>query len=357
MAGNVHFRGVIRLISFGVTIAVIAGCSSGVVDDGAASSSTDNNSAVIVSGPNDSGSQANHVTPVRLASPFDEYRNLLWDADLDQEGQLRRFEAQLRRSEELVAKCMHALGFEYLPDLGSAALEFPDSDLWRPEDIDWVEQWGYGWAAAPTITRGGGQPVQVFGMSDDGGPNAPMLAELSQSERDAWWNALWGPPPPGETFNCFSWGRNQKQNERSVAATEEFAPLMEAISQMEQLIYFEQSEADRLWASCMFDAGYPDFVRQQDASDMILAELTEIQTAHAINPNAAPGAITVANSETMAALQDREISLALADLSCRVSTNFAAHREAHRVAIETQFVDDHRAALTALRDAAEQRGG
>jgi len=53
-------------------------------------------------------------------------------------------------------------------------------------------------------------------------------------------------------------------------------------------------------------------------------------------------------------LRERELEIALADFDCRVASDFSARQEARRIEIETQFVDDHHAALTALRAAAEQ---
>jgi len=44
-----------------------------------------------------------------------------------------------------------------------------------------------------------------------------------------------------------------------------------------------------------------------------------------------------------------------ADLDCRNQVDFVAREQERRIAAETQFVNDHRVALEALRDAAEQR--
>lgn len=102
----------------------------------------------------------------------------------------------------------------------------------------------------------------------------------------------------------------------------------------------------------MADAGYSELERQWEASDGVLRELNAAQSALSLAGETGP--FTPANSPTIAALHEREVALATADLNCRVSTGFAAGRQAHIHAVENQFIIDHREALEALRSAVEQ---
>jgi len=54
-------------------------------------------------------------------------------------------------------------------------------------------------------------------------------------------------------------------------------------------------------------------------------------------------------------MREREIDMALADFDCRVAVDYDARQAAVVNETETQFVNDHRSALEALRSAFEQR--
>ena len=305
--------------------------------------------------------------PEPALSPLDDYLTLLGEFrnfnSLDEDTQRRVWDAREARIENHVADCMHRFGFEYLPNPGLAQfIPAGDNDAWRPQERRWVSQWGYAFVSRPTAW-GSSQPSFVFD-SNYHGPNEAILGQLDESEREAWDGARWGsllagehglgffsdyqmPRPtefPDEISNCGVWGRLQVElEEDAVINTDEFRPLMEAINRLRQDLRDDISPADQAWAQCMSSAGFPGFARQWDASAQINLEFNELNT----------GELTPANSPEMAALQEREIELALADFDCRVATDFATKLEAHRIATETQFVSDHREELAALRHAAE----
>lgn len=294
-------------------------------------------------------------------SPFDEFRNILWSLDMDEDSRRRRFDADRIHEENIIAQCMNELGFEYIPFVDNWILSFGNSDSWHPDDPDWVATYGYGWVSSPPGGRGGAW-LTLDARNPDS-PNQQILAELSDTERSAWISAWSGRGAGferevnGTIFSdCNNWARAVVAADHEIFAnSEEFAPLMEAISGMQDDLRWDISDADRTWSTCMFDAGFPGFDRQRDASDTIAQEWAEMMTAISADPDWYKGIPSPANSPQMAALHDREVNLASADLSCRTSTNFTSHFDEHVRAIENQFITDYRTDLEALRAAAEQR--
>jgi hypothetical protein len=310
--------------------------------------------------------------PDREPTPLDEYLNLVggWAGFefLDPDEQRRVFEANQVIRENFVAECMNDLGFDYIPNLQSIELRLPtDNDEWRPREREWVAQWGYAFASRPasvgSLTR---DPIWVTGGQDEraAGPNWEMLQDMSESEQHAWWQTLWGTEfadhfgysESGALIShCFNWAGMQATAQQEIASNEEFTPLMEAVNELRNSFREDISPADQAWSECMADKGFPNFERQWEPMDQINTEYNDLASAIRQNPDRPGGVPSAANSPEMAEFADHEIKLALADFDCRVSTNFAAGQQAYVLSRETQFVSDHRAALTALRDAAEQR--
>jgi len=85
----------------------------------------------------------NHTT-----FPLDEYLGQIWGIGLSDEQRFAAEQAQWQRSDELVGQCMHEAGFEFdpdnLPGIMRAEGEFIPTDRLRPNDRDWVMQYGYG---------------------------------------------------------------------------------------------------------------------------------------------------------------------------------------------------------------------
>ena len=304
------------------------------------------------------------ITP-REISPFDEFRNILWSLDMDADSFARQFEADRLRAEDMIAQCMNELGFEYIPFPGYWIMPQIVGAI-HSDDAEWVAQYGFGWTTEPSGPHGeiGSFYGGGFNFWNPDNPNLEIYESLSEDGRSSFFNALQG---SGSGFpryvngidhrNCNSWSSAVITFERhEVSHREEFRPLMDAIAQMHDDLHWDVSEADRAWAICMFDAGYPDLQRQWEASTLLLREMNELRPQITQNPNWEAGVNpTPENSPEMAELQNRELEMAMADFNCRVSTNFAAQREAHIHEVENQFITDHRAALEALRAASEQR--
>jgi len=288
-------------------------------------------------------------------SPLAEYMGgMNWDETSAEEME-RQLQAQHMRTQELVAQCMREAGFDYHPvqaiiDVGGT----PAGDF-RPDDRDWVSQWGYG--VVDTPAGGSGAVITWDDSMAPPDPNEEMLAEFSAAERGAWEQALrgelagvFGVIPndiPLENQGCLGWAENEILGREvlfptDLLMTDEFAPLNEAIAQMrESLDQIPERLAIELdWSNCMADAGFPNFAAQPEARRSIIDRYIGRRLSE----------------PARAELREREIPLALADLDCRTSTDYTARVDAVRIAIETQFVEDNLPALEAFRTAFEQRG-
>jgi len=277
-------------------------------------------------------------------SPLAEYLGGNWD---DLSELQRQLQDQENRRAELVAQCMHEAGFEYTPVAGEIILGGAGAQgEFRPDDPEWVTQYGYGIVASPN-----GSMVLTSGPVND--PNQERIAAMSDAERSAWNEALSGElagfvgavpeDVPWQNRGCGGYAENQVRGlvPAQLIQTDQFAPLLEALHAMRADVAtsYEMMEANRAWSNCMANAGFADFAQQSDARQSILKDYDSRITGSA-----------------RAELQEREIELALTDLRCRESTNFNTQRDAATLAAETQFVEDHRADLEAFRAAAEQQG-
>ncbi|MEM9562599.1 MAG: hypothetical protein AAGA93_08295 [Actinomycetota bacterium] len=137
-------------------------------------------------------------TTEATASPLAEF---LGQGDFlsDPEAAQAQWQEEERRREETIAACMQRQGFEYTPVDYSQFNTFTDDiDDWGSEE--WVAEWGFG----ITTQRFSQQQVgpNLKGWDDSQfqeaeeefvDPNQDYLESLSESERMAYEEALWGP--------------------------------------------------------------------------------------------------------------------------------------------------------------------
>lgn len=286
-------------------------------------------------------------------SPLGEYFSAFYGGDLSEEEQQAKFETENKQREELVAQCMQELGFEYIP-APSGNVSFSSGEEWKPEDREFVAQWGYGAVKYP----GGDQPPEAEPTNTD--PNSDYVMSLSETEQSAYYEALYGPGPSEEEISedgsyQYNWetaGCNGKASHEisgdDPLQSDEFADVMDAISK-----FYESSatlpaiaEIDRAWASCMDGAGYPGFTAQADAQNSIFDELNAFyeQSTGETGPD----------QSALDAVHEKEVELALADLDCRNETDYRAKYQKAQFEAEEKFIADHKAELDAMKAAAEQ---
>ncbi|MFS0712405.1 hypothetical protein ABC195_00870 [Microbacterium sp. 2P01SA-2] len=284
-------------------------------------------------------------------SPLSEYFSAFYGGEMSEEEQQAHFEKQNKEREELIAQCMQDEGFEYIP--APANMSFSSGTEWKPEDRDFVAQWGYGAVKYPDADA----QVEPEQVTPD--PNSDYVMALSESEQMAYYEALYGPSPSEEemsedgsyeynweTSGCHGWADHELNGDDPMQS-DEFADVMDAITK-----FYETSatlpamaDLDREWAECMDAAGYPGFAAQADAQNSIYEELNGVyENSTETGPDQA----------TMDEIHEREVELALADLDCRKETDYRAKYQKAQFEAEEQFIADHKAELDAMKAAAEQ---
>lgn len=292
-------------------------------------------------------------TDASTDSPLSQYLGSIWGSSLSDEEQQAKFQEQQKRVEELVAECMSKEGFEYIPNTSNMTFSTGSDVEWKPEEREWVSQYGYGMVNSPMSNT---PPDQGDSYQD---PNSDYVSTLSESEQSAFYAALYGTPQTeategeGTTYE-YKWeeagcqGAAQHEvNGESVFESDEFAAINKAINDFYSGMQSspEYAALDATWASCMADSGHSGFAAQQDAQTSISDELNEYynsQTGY------------VENDPKLKELGEREIALALADLDCREKTNYRSEQTKIQFALEEKFIADHKAELDAMKAAAEQ---
>lgn len=285
-------------------------------------------------------------------SPLTAYLSAAWGGDLSPEDQQQRFAEQQKKAEELQAACMSAQGFEYIPVDSSAMMAASDGSEWKPEDREWVSQYGYGMVDWPGRDELNGAGTEVTD------PNQEYVLSLSESEQAAYYEALYGAGPTDDQLaedGSYEWNwetagcSGQAQHEVSGADpwnADEFSTLIDAINELYSTLATNPALAavDAEWSACMADAGQPGFATQPDAAASISDDLQayyEKQTEQ------------VSSDPALVELGQREIDLALIDLDCREKTDYRSKQQKATFALEEQFVTDHKAELEAFKAAAE----
>lgn len=292
-------------------------------------SSNAENSIRSTDGIGESSSNQTELPPIE--SPLDEYLSLVLGLGHSPAEQRQIAEQRTIMEEDFIAQCMYNDGFTYIPFIERTSQLNPE-DQPRPNDSDWVAQWGYG-----VFTNPPGSSPQFLSRGEfaENDPNFEVFNNLSSGEQAAWLEALWGRPDnPSSGCQAEGWQLAQEETPASLFQTDEFLPLFNAWADITWNANYEFIDADSDWANCMANGGFTGLERQLDAElkvhSLVMADQTELERS--------------------------EIEIALADLQCREEVDYAARRREHIVEAEARFVNDHRSSLEALRDAAEQRG-
>lgn len=308
-------------------------------------------------------------------SPLSTYLSAAYGGDLSQEEQERKMTERQKQVEELVAACMTDEGFEYTPVDQRGGMSFSSGDEWKPDDREWVAQYGYG-----AIDWPGRERMETAASEEEFvDPNQGYVESLSESEQQAYQETLWGPGVAEDQMNedgsyeyrwenhgCQGKAQHEVEGDTNVWEREEFADLQEAINQLYNELgsHPDLAELDAKWASCMADAGYDGLAKQQDAAQSIYDDMNALyEEMPQPDPN-------LSEAEMMAFYEDaekdrraqqepikeKEVALALADLDCRDKLDYRDAQLKIQFAIEEQFIADHKTELEAFKAAAEQQG-
>jgi hypothetical protein len=305
---------------------------------------------------NDTGSSAE----AEQESPLTKYFNAAYGMDVSPEEQEEKFAEQQRQQEELVAECMQEEGFEYTPATNTGTyISSGDDNEWKPDDREWVAQYGYGAINSPFSE----EPPPEEEFVD---PNADYVASLSESEQTAFYEALHGPMPDEEemseggefeydwtTAGCQGAAQHEVAGENP-SQSEEFKPLFDAIDELyaDTASWPGMAALDAEWAACMDDAGQGGHANPVEAQNSIHEEMNKVWEN--VGMSEEPSASGEPDQAAMDALAEKEVDLALADLDCREETDYRdRHAEITRE-VEQQFIDDHKAELDAMVASVEQ---
>jgi len=165
--------------------------------------------ATAVSATSDDGGPQS-MEDIEFTSPIGEFLGFDFSNNDDMEVQFAEMEREAGR---ITAACMLEKGFEYTPADRASFTSFGPGGSDIPYFSDeWVDTYGFGITTQrfPQSSVGelAGYPDEDFGGPDDDfvDPNQAYLDTLSDGEREAYEEALWGTPPdfgpagPSEDF-------------------------------------------------------------------------------------------------------------------------------------------------------------
>ena len=306
-------------------------------------------------------------------SPLSKYLESVFSGGLgpdatDAERQ-EYYNEQNRKTEELVAQCMTKQGFEYVPNTqnNSITINSDDDNMWRPDDKDWVEKYGYGAINSPWQEQNETPGPEATEPPPD--PNQAYIDSLSEAEQNAFNEALWGKQEQDpdadpneaqewrwENAGCYGWAQHEVQGDNPWDQ-EENKPIIEALQKFWENLQRDPAQAklDADWSACMTEAGFPGFKTQPDAAQSIydLQQKYYEETFGQGQENPDPNAGTMKDPE-YAKIAEQEIPLAVADLGCREKTDYRQQQLKIQFAAEEQFIADHKEELDALKARAEQ---
>ncbi|MCS5713126.1 hypothetical protein NVV95_01025 [Herbiconiux sp. CPCC 205716] len=294
------------------------------------------------------------VGPTSAESPLTPYYDALYGNSSEEELQQRNDTVQTT-----AAACMKEQGFPYEPDPGSgiSVQDAPSGGAdWGSREF--AEQYGYGVVSSPYApTTGDEEWVD---------PNAGYLATLSEGERAAWEQALYGQPvePASGAVPVWDWttagcmGKAFHEADLASGAAvgdPEFQGLVDELNGLsdEAASVDAVVTAERAWSDCLASAGHPGYEHRADPS----ADFSERFSAltrpddpgdQAAGDQATGGDHPDVDQSALDALQDEEIATAVADFDCAQSSRHDELLAAEQHRVEQAFVDRNRAALDAL---------
>lgn len=261
--------------------------------------------------------------------------------------------------ENLVAECMVAEGFEYIPmdysSMGGGMVTSVDMEDMNTEE--WIATNGYGMTVQfPDETADEDLSEDDPGM-EFVDPNEDYIASLSETQQSAFYAALSGTmfddmsEEDWENY-VYSWEDNGCQGAAQHKVTggaedvyndPKFTDLMEEIDDF----YLAAGKDPRIteisaeWAGCMADSGYPDFASPEDAMMSVSEAQNELYSFTGEDPEE----YIEPSAEALAKVRELEIATALADFKCKQKVDLDNKTAAINLELEEAFVKDHKAAL------------
>ena len=283
--------------------------------------------------------------------PLSKMFTAAW-GDFDQ----AHFDKQQVEIENLVAECMAAEGFEYVPqDTSSMTVTVSEEDFADRNTAEWVAKNGYG------MTMGMGSESEDPDEEDASpgwiDPNSDYVASLSEGEQTAYYEALSGVQNMEMTeedmdeyvYNweeggCYGSAQHEVSgDEQDLYSDPKFEDLNESISELYMSVQTDPrvTEASAKWADCMADAGYDEFTSPDDA----MTSLNEAQNELYSWEGEVDEEYTGPSDAAIAEFRELEIATAVADFACKQEADLDKISQKVQFELEEAFVKDHKAAI------------
>jgi len=259
--------------------------------------------------------------------------------------------------QQTIKECMNAQGFDYLVPQPPEFL-IPMSDLTRilddvanldPTSSRYRNRYGYG------VTTVDALMFSAIPFGDD--PNAAILQQMTPSEQDAWYNALYGPseaefledptyePTEEEIFEMLESRGCTREGEDAAGTGFDFEQMQQeglAFEESYQRIQSSEGfvEIEQNWAACVAEQGFGDLTSFDSLVEMLWEKLEEIRAPDPFEALSEEDWVNMTESEYMeilgsmgpaydldelAALQQEELDIAQRLKDCDVAywTGFA----------------------------------
>jgi hypothetical protein len=270
-------------------------------------------------------------------------------------------------------------GFDYTPNDSNGGTVYSSDDL----DIEWgsmefAEEYGYGISTDPWGMEDLPEPDQEYVD-----PNQEYLESMSESEQQAYSDALWGAPQEDAagaeedvaveydwtTAGCYGEAQHEVYDMGATSTPDEFSALEEEINaRWEQAAADPKvAELDAAWASCMADAGFSDVTTVNEVQNALYEEWNELQgygpeyqaliESWDWEANPDGPAQPEKDQAAVSAFTAKEIKQAVADRGCQDSTKYQEKALEIDHASQQEFVDQHRDELEAWATAAAEARG
>jgi hypothetical protein len=306
-------------------------------------------------------------------SPLSKYLSEIFSGGLSPDATTQErqeyYDEQQRRTEELVAQCMTKEGFEYVPNTSNGGTVVSDDgdQMWRPDDRDWVEKYGYGAVNNPWQEQNDAQGPEATEPPPD--PNQPYVDSLTEAEQQAYYEALWGkqtePDPSAdpdqpqeynwENGGCYGWAQHEVSGDNPWELDEN-KPIIDAIQKfyetMQSSPEFTKLDAD--WSACMTEAGFSGFKTQSEAQNSIYEMINKYWENGSQGEGEQDPNFGTIKDPAYAEIAEQELPLAVADLDCREKTDYRQQQLRIQFAAEEQFIADHKEELDAMKVRAAQ---
>ena len=216
-------------------------------------------------------------------------------------------------AENLIRDCMKTHGFDYVPQdpAGQEAALLDGRELSKD---DFEKQYGYG------ITTLYEQRHKLAVA----GPNRAIRDSLSEADRKAYDEALYGDDPTATFVHALDTGDYDALGGCTKTATEKVfggADVLESLStKLDELDEKMRADARMVkvvkeWSACMREKGFDGLAEQEDVDAVLEKKLEEIVGAPGESAGT-DGAEAEYDKAALAALQAEEVAMVKADIEC-----------------------------------------